>query len=156
VGVLPGGNGIEVDGQALDGFADQVDQWVTRGLQPDVEATMTDYRAGTKFGAGLCGASDALLEARKKYQECLEQASVTLVEYISAATIIVNAMKKVRENYGSVDAAAVQNQQTLVDAFAAASAAVAERRGRAPELYASAQVANNHGAHVSTLPGDYQ
>lgn len=153
---MPRGNGIEVDGKALDGFAGNVDQWASRGLQPDVDTVMADYRLGTKFGAGLSGVSDTLETARKRYQECLEQASVTLAEYVSAATILVNAVKQVRANYGNVDLGAADNEALLLRELTAASAVVATRREQAGAAYSSAQEANNHGANASTLPGDYR
>ncbi len=153
---MPSGNGIEVQPGGLRDFAGKVDQQTAGGLAPEIDNAMTSYRRGTQFGAGLSAASDTLQAAREKYQQCLQQGSVTLAEYVRASEMLVATIRQVQENYGNADTAAANNNAVIAKAMNDVSVAVRQQREAGFTAYQSAMEANNHGAGASTLQGDYQ
>ena len=153
---MPSGNGVTVNTGGLADFAGKVDSVTAGGLRPEVVNSMTAYRRGTQFGAGLSAASGSLQDAREKYQRCLQQGSETLAEFVRASELLVGVIRQVQQNYGNADLAAAQNNAVVADAMNAISAQFDQRRQASTEAYASAQDANDHGAGASTLRGDYQ
>lgn len=153
---MPGGKGIEVQPGGLTDFAGKVENQTNRGLQPEIDKAMASYRQGTKFGLGLSAACNDLETARQKYQQCLQQGSLTLTEYARASEILVAAINQVKKNYGNADAAAANNDAVIVKAMGDVSATIAKQRTDGQNAYNAAQIANQHGAGASTLQGDYQ
>lgn len=141
--VQPHGGGgdpaIEVDLSGLDEFGGQVRGDVDEALAPGTDQVTGTYTSGVPFGATSW--SSAVLAARSKYHERLQQSTDLMTAYVRLAEGMAVAAERIATAYRDADLNAMTRaDQAYVDAVikyetgvvAGAQQPPADRRNGAP------------------------
>jgi hypothetical protein len=92
---------VEVDVASLDGFRAFLAREVDRNLRPAADGINADHRRGVGFGHDNVGGN--VQAARRGYDESLATATANLAGFVDAAEILVDAIRRVGQNYRDAD-----------------------------------------------------
>lgn len=120
------GDGIRVETEGLNKFADQVRGDVARTIEPGYSDARVSFAAGVRFGAA--NASGDVYAAKQRYAASLEASSANIVEYANAARVLADAVKMIAGSLDETDGRSADRVEVMRGALAAALDEARRRR----------------------------